>query len=284
MSYSRIKVAGVDLPIETHYRACSVTSERLSSGRHRLSVSASGQYAPDLSTIDWADAVTVEWIDLETGTDWLSLSVISAGPQVQADLDAIGVTWTLTGVEAPAGSVAVTIDGTDYLAKLERAPVDGVPGRNRVTITGSTPDAPVVTAGSVAIVSTLFSGSIIAQGVTAAQDPETGLIDWSLTGVETEAGSTLITIGGSDYWAKMGVSPIGGVIVRRTNGAGELQRAWGKRAVRISGESVTPPSITPGTVAVSGPVYAGDILCRGLSADVDSATGLYTWTVEGEEP
>lgn len=199
MSVTRLRIASQDLPIETHYRACSVSMTRLQSGRREVTITASGQYAPDVSGIDWTAGVSVAWIDLSTGDTWQSVTVLSTGIQVSADLAQLGVSWTLAGHEAPAGSVLVTIAGTAYLAR-------------------------------------------------------------------------------------MAVSPLGGIIQRRSNGAGALHRAWGKRAVSIHGESTTVPSVTSGTIAVSGPVYSGNILCRGVAAEADPQTGLYTWTVEGEEP
>lgn len=126
--------------------------------------------------------------------------------------------------------------------------------------------------------------SVLSAGPRITSDLLAPGCEWELEGAEASAGSVLITVGGVAYTGRQAVSPIGGMIQRRTNGAGSIQRAFGKRRVRISAESAAAPSIAPGTVAVAGPVFTGNILCLGLTAEIDSETGLYSWTVEGEEP
>lgn len=126
--------------------------------------------------------------------------------------------------------------------------------------------------------------SVLSSGPQITSDLLAPGCEWSLEGTEAPGGSVAITVGGVAYTGKQSVAPVGGLIQRRTSGAGSILRAWGKRRVRITGESATAPAISPGTVAVSGPVYTGNILCLGLAAEIDSETGLYSWTVEGEEP
>lgn len=197
---SRLKVGSTELPIETHYLGCSVGVERHPSGRQRVSISARGQYAPDLSAVTWTSAVTVYWRDLDNAdADWRSMAILSRGLQETQNLAAVDVAWSIEG--------------------------------------------------------------------------------WEASGL-----SATVTIGSTAYWAAVSVSPIGGVIQRKTNGAGTLLKAWGKTAVRISGEGGAAPSVTPGTLSITSTLYTGTILVRGISADLDPSTGLVRWSIEGEQP
>lgn len=106
---------------------------------------------------------------------------------------------------------------------------------------------------------------------------------WTLEGVEAAGLSALVSVGGTSYWGRISVSPVGGVMQRKSSGAGVLLRAYAKRRVQIAGEGASAPAVS-GLVAISGTLYSGNILCSGVAAALDPATGLVSWTIDGEEP
>lgn len=195
---SRLRIGGLELPVETHRAACSVQVSTDGQGRRTVAITASGIWPPALGAIDWSAPVTLDWIDLaQADTAWVSVSVQSPGPQITSDLAAVTCSWTLTGIDADESGSAVTIDGTPYLASVAIEPRDGVMQvktngaatllrantRVRVTLTGESRAAPAVS-GVVAIVSPLYSGDILTFGPSATYQQATGLVAWTLTGVQ----------------------------------------------------------------------------------------------------
>jgi hypothetical protein len=126
--------------------------------------------------------------------------------------------------------------------------------------------------------------AILSAGLQQAQDLDGVTCQWSIEGWEASGLSALVTLGSTNYWAAVSVSPIGGVIQRKSNGAGVLLSAWGKSAVRIEGESGAAPSVVAGTLSVTSTLYTGSILVRGLTKSLDPLTGLVRWSIEGEQP
>lgn len=127
---------------------------------------------------------------------------------------------------------------------------------------------------------TVYVPDGIQVSATIGQAP---IVSWSMTGWELGTGGATVTIGGTAYPGSSSVSPIGGTIRRMSNGAGTLLRAWGKRAVTLTGSGTSVPDVS-GTVAVVSDRYSGDLLVRGVSSAWDPETGLRTWTIDGEEP
>jgi len=192
-SASRLSVAGIALPAETHLDL-KVDLGRHASGRRTITISALGWAVPALDTVTWSAPVALVWADLATGAT-ASLTVLSTGIQRSDDLSALTCTWTLKGVEASGLAAQVTIGGTNYWAKVSREPLGGLIQRksdgagtllrawakSRVTITGEGGSAPAVS-GLVAIVSTIYTGNLLVPGTGASLDPETGLIAWTVAG------------------------------------------------------------------------------------------------------
>lgn len=192
---SLLTIGGVS-PAESTYLTLDVTEGRHASGRRTVEIRGTGLTAPDLSAVTWTGAVTFTWPIAQT-LGAKSLSVLSTGLQVQTSLsfEQHRVSWSLRGVEASGLAGLVTIGGTDYWAQVSRDPLGGTIQRksdgsgtllrawskSRVSITGEGGSAPSVS-GSVAIVSTLYTGNILVVGVSANLDPETGLVRWTVAG------------------------------------------------------------------------------------------------------
>lgn len=193
-----LTIGGVTVP-ESCYLQFAADISREGAGARTLTIRATGQTAPSLSSVDWAEPVTVSW----------------PAPQT---LSALSMT-----ILAP--------DGISHASDLQF-------GRHRVS--------------------------------------------WSLTGVEVDSGaSAIVTIGGVDYVASISVSPLGGRLQRKSNGAGLRLQAWAKRSIRIEGEG-DAPSVSPGSVSIASGAFTGTMLADGVSISL-GRDGKATWTLEGEE-
>lgn len=298
----RIQVAGSDLPITTHHLECSVVEGLTDTGRRTIAISARGFSAPDLSAIDWTAPVALSWRDItDADAAWDTLTVWSLGPRVTTDLDGIVAAWTIEGTESAGTTSLLTIGGvtlphdTHHLA-CEVTTGYGTGGQRTLRISARGWHAPALSAvdftGAVTVTwvdrrtgGTTRSLSIRSPGPEITDDLGAMGAAWTLTGTsDSEPGSWAgrVTIGGTVYQAGIAVGPIGGTILRKTSGAGLLLRAWGKKAVRITGRG-TPPTVTPGTLAIVSTVWSGTILCTGVSTTVDAETGALTWSLDGEE-
>lgn len=195
---SRLRIAGAELPIETHHLSCSVRLTCDGRGRRKIEIAATGIQPPTLTGVGWTGAVVIEWRDITSAEGgWQSLSVLSPGPQLSTDMAAITVAWSLSGIEAAENGSAVMIGGTPYWARVETSPLGGVIQRKtngsgtllrawdklRVTLTGESVSAPSA-AGLVAIISPLYTGNLLCFGVSCAESADSGLTTWSLNGEE----------------------------------------------------------------------------------------------------
>lgn len=299
----RLVIAGTELPIETHHLACTIEEGQTDTGRRTLSVSAQGWYPPTLTGVDWTAPVSIGWRDLQSSTAaWRTLTCWSQGPVITSDLDAVTAAWTLSGTETAGLSSLLTIGGvslprdTHHLGCTVETGWNGS-GQRTLRIQASGWHAPALSAvdwSAPVTVSWLDRRSgattwraltVDSRGPQITDDLGTLGASWSLEGTartsEAATAGGRVTINGTAYIASISVSPIGGVIQRKSNGAGVLMRAWGKHSVRISGRG-TAPSITPGAVTVVSAAWSGTILCTGLAADLDQETQALTWSVTGE--
>lgn len=167
------------------------------SGRRELKIQAEGTAPPSLGTVNWAAPVTVAWTD-HLGTGY-SITVLSAGVVRSDAISDAWTSWTLDGVESTGGGGTVTIAGTSYWASVEMSYLGGTVQRmsngagvllsawskKKVTFSGeSAGTVPAVGAGTVAVVSGLYTGNLVTLGVSRSWDPDTGLTSWTLEGEE----------------------------------------------------------------------------------------------------
>jgi len=124
--------------------------------------------------------------------------------------------------------------------------------------------------------------AVLSAGVQRVDDLSGPTCQWSLSGVEATGLAAMVTIGGTAYWATVDRQPLGGIIQRKSNGAGVLLSAWGKTRVTITGEGGSAPSVS-GVVAISSTLFTGNLLVNGVGAKLDPETGLIAWTVAGEQ-
>lgn len=125
--------------------------------------------------------------------------------------------------------------------------------------------------------------SVLSTGIQRTDDLAAVSCTWSIDGAEATGVAGVVTIGGTSYWATVDRQPIGGVIQRKSNGAGTLLSAWGKSRVTITGEGGSAPAVS-GVVAIVSTIYTGNILVAGVAAKLTPETGLISWTVAGEQP
>lgn len=195
----RLRIAGVALPIDTSHLGCAVQVSRDARGRRRIAISASGIQPPDVSAVAWSAPVLVEWRDLTSDTAaWSGLSVLSAGVQRTDDMMGVAVSWALSGVEADESASPVSIASAPYWGQVSADPIGGAIqrktdgsgtllrawGKRRVSIRGESVTPPAVSPGSVSVVSARYSGSLLVTGISVADDPGTGLVQWTLVGEE----------------------------------------------------------------------------------------------------
>lgn len=127
--------------------------------------------------------------------------------------------------------------------------------------------------------------TILSAGPQISHDVAAAVSSWSLDGVEASGLAGTVTIAGTAYWGTTQVEPMGGTIQRASNGAGTLLSAWSKRRVLLRGEGAgTGPTQGAGTVAVTTPLYTGNLITLGVRRAWDPDTGLLAWSLEGEEP
>ncbi|WP_295586571.1 hypothetical protein [uncultured Lamprocystis sp.] len=277
---SRLTIGGVVLAAETHLDL-AVALGRHPSGRRTLQIQAGGWWPPPLDAVVWTAPVTVTYADLVTRAP-ASLTVLSTGVTRTDDLAGPTCTWSLSGVEATGGSVLVTLGTTAYWATVQVQTTRS--GTREVTLNGEGPTAPVISAGSVAVTSTLYTGTLTVTATSVTSDPTTGLVAWTVTGTDAAASVGAVTIGGTTYVASVAIEPLGGTIQIKSNGAATLLSSWSKRQVTISGTTASAPTVSPGVVAVTSALYSGNLLTLGVSRTLDPETGLVSWSIEGREP
>ena len=193
-----LSIGGVQLDLACWNLSASVT--RSTDGT--VKVAASGRQRPALDGIDWSETVAVIWNPTGDAGDVQTAALDNGALEIAYDLVAGSYTWTLAEKSASGSSAsesdlwaAVTIGGTGYDARVSREPLGGTIQRKtngagtllsawnktKVTITGEGP-VPPVTAGSVAIASAVYTGSLLITGISSANQANSTALSWTLTG------------------------------------------------------------------------------------------------------
>ena len=298
---SLVSIGGVDVAASASDGGLTVATSAKPGGRYALTISGRGRAAPALGSVDFTAPIAVSWSIQGAVTG--SLTVLCPGLNTSTDALTGEVAWSISGEEVEvdgqgaaqsALSVGgVTLPATTYQSGLTITQGYEASGARTLSLSASGVALPAISGLDYSAPITVSWGGVLGggslvistPGPSIQQSPRDGTVSWSLSGSETTLGTTpgTVTVGGVAYSGSVSVAPIGGTIRRMSDGTGTLLRAWGKRAVQITGESAAPPSVS-GLISVTTSLYTGQILVRGVSATWDSSRAITSWTIDGEEP
>jgi hypothetical protein len=267
--------ATVDAQVQAGRTAVTISGEAAAGGAPTTVAGtvtvATGLFSGDL----WTDGITRTW-DPDTGLIAWSLAGVSLG---DSDLSVAGVAIARTACLDLAVEVAPDAAGVRTLRLRASGSTD--PGLGSVDWAAAVTVAyPTGSGGSASI-------TVLCPGLQREDDARSKRINWSIEGRETVApsGAGTVTVAGTVYAGGAEAEYIGGTLQRASNGAGTLLSAWSKRRVRLTGTpAATAPTAGAGTVAVTTAVYTGNLITLGVERSMDPDTGLYSWSLEGEEP